>query len=227
MAVNAKEEQVFTSCTTGGPVYVYVRNGKITRIEPLEFSEEHTAPWVIAARGKKFTPPKTAMVSPYTLAERSRIYTSSRILHPLKRVDFNPGGDRKTGNRGSSGYMEISWDEALDILKAEIQHINRIYGPGAILTTTSSHHNWGNIGYRFSAHARFMAILGAMYAEHNPDSWEGWHWGAMHTWGFSWRLGLSEQYDLLEDALKNTEMIVFWSSDPEATSGIYSGRNQP
>ena len=71
---------------------------------------------------------------------------------------------------------------------------------------------------------RFMAILGAMMVEHNPDSWEGWHWGAMHTWGFAWRLGLPEQYDLLEDALKNTEMIVFWSADPEATSGIYAGQ---
>ncbi len=221
---NKKREQVFTSCTTGGPVNVYVRGGKITRIEPLELDDEDAAPWVIEAHGKKFSPPKIARVSPYTLAERSRTYADSRILHPLKRVDFTPDGDRKTGNRGSSGYMEISWDEALDILTGEIKRINQTCGPGAILTTTSSHHNWGNIGYRFSAHARFMAILGAMYAEHNPDSWEGWHWGAMHTWGFSWRLGLSEQYDLLEDALKNTEMIVFWSSDPEATSGIYNGQ---
>ena len=44
----------------------------------------------------------------------------------------------------------------------------------------------------------------------------------MHHWGFSHRLGIPEQYDLLEDALKHTEMIVFWSSDPEATHGIYS-----
>jgi trimethylamine-N-oxide reductase (cytochrome c) len=69
-----------------------------------------------------------------------------------------------------------------------------------------------------------MSILGAVIAEHNPDSWEGWHWGSMHTWGFAWRLGLSEQYDLLEDALKNSELIIFWSSDPEATAGIYGGQ---
>jgi trimethylamine-N-oxide reductase (cytochrome c) len=61
------------------------------------------------------------------------------------------------------------------------------------------------------------------HAGHNPDSWEGWHWGATHMWGFSHRLGNPEQYDLLEDALKNTEMIVFWSADPESTGGgIYS-----
>ena len=44
---------------------------------------------------------------------------------------------------------------------------------------------------------------------------------AMHNWGFSTRLGIPEQYDLLEDALKHTEMIVFWSSDPEATAAAF------
>ena len=34
-----------------------------------------------------------------------------------------------------------------------------------------------------------MNLLGVTYGEHNPDSWEGWHWGGMHMWGFSHRLG--------------------------------------
>ncbi len=219
----AKSEQVFTNCTTGGPVNVYVRDGKIVRVEPLQVKSGE-GDWVIHARGRAFSPGHISRISPYTVAERSRIYGPNRILHPLKRVDFDPSGDRNAENRGKSAYKEISWDEAFDILSSEIIRIQKNYGPGAIVTTTSSHHNWGNIGYRFSAHARFMAILGAIIVEHNPDSWEGWHWGAMHNWGFAWRLGLPEQYDLLEDALKNTEMMVFWSADPEATSGIYGGQ---
>ena len=66
-----------------------------------------------------------------------------------------------------------------------------------------------------------MNLVGFTYGEHNPDSWEGWHWGGVHMWGFSHRLGIPEQYDLLEDALKNTEMVVFWSADPETTGGVY------
>ncbi len=223
MSNNVKGEQVFTNCCTGGPVNVYVKDGKITHIEPLELSKDD-ATWVIEARGKKFSPENRARVSSYALAERSRIYGSSRILHPLKREDFDPKGDRKQENRGKSGYKEISWDEALDILCDEIKRIRFNYGPGAMLSTPSSHHNWGNVGYRHSTYFRFMNILGYTYADHNPDSWEGWHWGAMHNWGFSWRLGISGQYDLLEDAMKNSEMIVFWSSDPSTTSGIYAGQ---
>ena len=87
------------------------------------------------------------------------------------------------------------------------------------MTTPGSHHMWGNVGYRFSAYNRFMNLVGYTYVEHNPDSWEGWQWGGAHMWGFSNRLGIPEQYDLLEDALKNSEMIVFWSADPETTGG--------
>jgi anaerobic selenocysteine-containing dehydrogenase len=224
MARSAKEEQVFTNCTVGGPLFVYVKNGKITRVEPLELSPDDAESWVIRARGRKFSPARMANVAQYALAERSRIYSPDRLLYPLKRVDFNPQGDRKAENRGISGYKRISWDEALDILAREIERIQKTYGPGAVLTTPNSHHNWGNVGYRHSTLLRFMGILNATYADHNPDSWEGWHWGAMHMWGFAWRLGISSQYDLLEDALKNAEMVIYWSSDPESTSGIYGGQ---
>jgi len=224
MTYSDKGEQVFTSCTTGGPVFVYVKNGKITRVEPLQLGDDDAKSWTIEARGKKFSPARTARVSPYAIAERSRIYSSTRALYPMLRVDFDPNGKRNPENRGISGYKRISWDEALGILTSEIKRIYLTYGPGAILSTASSHHNWGNIGYRHSTYFRFMNLLGYTYADHNPDSWEGWHWGAMHAWGFAWRLGIPEQYDLLEDGLKNAEMIVFWSSDPDTTSGIYTGQ---
>ena len=216
--------KVYTNCTVGGPLFVYVKDGKMTHVEPLELGPDDAESWVIEARGRKFSPSRVAKLSEYALTERSRTYAPNRVLYPLKRVDFDPKGDRKTENRGKSGYERISWDEALDILTDEIKRIHRTWGPGSVMSTVSSHHNWGNIGYRFSAYFRFIDILRWTYADHTPDSWEGWHWGAMHTWGFAWRLGISGQYDLLEDALKNSEMIIYWSSDPDSTSGIYAGQ---
>ena len=186
-----KGEQVFTNCTTGGPVYVYVKDGKITGIEPLELSPEDAESWVIKAHGKEFSPPRIARVSPYTLSERSRIYGNNRILYPMVREDFKLDGDRNFGNRGVSGYRRIGWDEALDILTEEIRRVIFNYGPGTIFTMPSSHHNWGNIGYLFSAYLRFMSVLGCTHDMHNPDSWEGWFWGSTHHWGYSWRLGVS------------------------------------
>ena len=212
----------FTSGTTGGPVFVDVQDGRIIRITPMELDESDAASWTIEARGKKFTPPRKTTIAPYSLAWRSMVYSPQRLLHPMKRVDFDPDGNRNCEKRGESGYERISWDEATDIVTKEIKRIKRNYGPAAILSTPSSHHLWGNVGYRLSTYLRFMDLMGYTYADHNTDSWEGWFWGGMHHWGFSHRLGIPEQYDLLEDALKHSEMIIYWSSDPEATSGVYS-----
>ena len=51
---------------------------------------------------------------------KSLVYSDKRILHPMKRVDFDPDGERNPQNRGKSGYVRISWDEALDIVAKEI-----------------------------------------------------------------------------------------------------------
>jgi len=210
-----------TNLTTGGPVHVDVRDGKILRIFPLELDSSDGPSWTIQARGRSFTPPRKTTLSPWTAAHKSTIYSPKRILTPLKRVDFDPKGARNIDKRGESGYEPISWDEALEIVAEEMIRLKREVGPAAMMTTPSSHHMWGNVGYRFSAYNRFMNLWGMTYVEHNPDSWEGWQWGGDHMWGFSHRLGIPEQYDLLEDALKHTEMMVFWSSDPEATCGVY------
>jgi molybdopterin guanine dinucleotide-containing S/N-oxide reductase-like protein len=86
---------------------------------------------------------------------------------------------------------------------------------------SGSHHTWGNLGYWLSAKTRFMNSIGSSHVVHNPDSWEGWYWGAMHHWGNSIRNGGTDTYGTVEDCLKEAEMIVFWSSDPESTSGVY------
>ena len=211
-----------TNGTTGGPVHVYVQDGKIIRMTPIELDDNDAASWEIKARGRTFKPPRKTTVTPYTLAWRSMVYSPKRLMTPMKRVDFDPNGKRNPEKRGESGYEPISWDEAAEIVCGEVTRIKRDYGPGAICSTAGSHHLWGNIGYRHSSYFRFMNLVGFTYADHNPDSWEGWHWGGMHTWGFSHRLGIPEQYDLLEDALKHTEMIVYWSADPEVNNGIYS-----
>ena len=211
----------YTSNTNGGPVFVYVKDGKIIRITPIDFDDSDAAPWTIKARGKTFTPPRKTTVSPYTLAWKSMVYSPDRLLYPMKRVDFDPNGERNCQNRGISGYERISWDEATDIVANEIKRVKRDYGPGAILNGSGSHHTWGVLGYWLSVRLRFFNSIGFTPVVHNPDSWEGWYWGAMHHWGHSMRLGAPETYGTVEDCLKECEMVVFWSSDPESTSGIY------
>ena len=219
-------ERTFVNLDQGGVIRVHVKGGKIVRVRPLIFGEEDAGSksWTIQVGDRKFTPPRRVNVAAYTLGCRSRVYAKSRILYPMKRVDFDPrSSDRKTGQRGKSEYVRISWDEALDIVAGEIRRIQGKYGRAAVAAMPSSHHQWGNFNYRFSAFLRFFDLLGHTPVWHNPDSWEGWIWGAAHAYGFYWKLGAPDQFDLLEDALKNAEMIVHWGNDPERNHAIYSG----
>ncbi len=217
-------EEVFTNLTNGGPVFVHVKDGKIVRIRPMVYDDSDAPSWTIEAGGREFTPLRKACVAPFTSVEKSRIYSEARIKYPLIREDFDPNSKRNPQNRGRSGYRRISWDEALDIVAGEMKRIRETYGPEAVMSRASSHHNWGNLGYRTSTWARFFNLIGFTDILDNPDSWEGWHWGATHTYGFFWRLGMPEQYDLLEDALKNTDLVVHWGNDPDSTRGIYGGQ---
>ena len=214
----------FCTMTNGGPLFVYVRGGEILRTTPVTFDSQDPDTWTIKARGKEFTPPRKGMLSPHAINWKAMVNAPNRIHYPMKRVDFDPNGERNIQNRGVSGYERISWDEALDIVSGEIKRMKREHGTGAIASSNGSHHNWGNIGYYLSAKLRFMNAIGTTEVHHNPDSWEGWYWGAMHHWGGSLRVGGGEPFGTIEDCLENAEMIVFWSSNPEATSGVYGGQ---
>ncbi len=214
----------YTTITNGGPVFVYVKDGRIVRTGVIEYLDKDAASWSIEARGRKFTPWRKATVAPHALALRSLVCSDQRLLYPMKRVDFDPNGNRNCRTRGVSGYERINWDDALDIVSGEILRMKRRHGPGAIAIYHSSHHQWGNIGYWTSALLRFGNAIGYTKVHLNPDSWEGWYWGAMHHYGNSNRLGRAGSYGTLQDCLRECEMIVFWSSDPESHCGIYSGQ---
>lgn len=217
-------EMRYCNMTNGGPVFIYVKEGRIVRMTPIDFDDKDPPPWTIRAKGHDYTPPRRTTLAPHGQNAKSIVYAPNRLLKPMKRVDFDPNGARNPQNRGKSGYVEISWDEALHIVSSEIKRMKRDYGPGSIAVSHGSHHTWGNIGYYLSALFRFSNAVGMTRVHHNPDSWEGWYWGAVHHWGYTLRVGQSETYGTVEDCMKNAEMIVFWSADPETTSGSYGAQ---
>jgi trimethylamine-N-oxide reductase (cytochrome c) len=212
----------YTTGTNSGPLFVYVKDDKIIRMTPIDLDESDAPSWTIKARGKEFRPYRRTTSSPYSLALKSMVYSDKRHLYPMKRVDWDPNGERNPQNRGKSEFVRISWDEALDLVAGEIKRMKRQHGPGAIAVPLPSHHQWGNIGYYLSSLMRFQNLIGTTRVHPNPDSWEGWYWGAMHHYGNALRLGIPDFYGTVEDCLKEAEQIVFWASDPETTNGLYA-----
>jgi hypothetical protein len=90
---------------------VDVKDGKIVRIRPLHFdwkyTPEHMNPWKMEARGQVFEPTMRTLLPPYSLAYKNRVYSPNRTMYPLKRVDWDPDGERNPQNRGKSRYERI------------------------------------------------------------------------------------------------------------------------
>jgi trimethylamine-N-oxide reductase (cytochrome c) len=113
---------------------VDVKDGKIVRIRPLHFDwkyqPEDMNPWKIKARGKVFEAGMKTLLPPFTLAYKKRVYSPNRIKYPLKRIDWDPRGDRNPQNRGISRFKRISWDEAAGIIAGEIKRLQSAYEIG-------------------------------------------------------------------------------------------------
>jgi len=177
--------------------------------------------------GRAFAPHTKVCSPPFQLAYKKRLYSPNRVLYPLKRVDWDPKGDRHPENRGKSGYVRISWDEALDIIADEIRRILDKYGPYAILTQADGHAQTKAVHgpHAHPTHLLLEELGGCIYQIRNPDSWEGWYWGAFNVWGFHPpNCGTQNVQNAIPDVCQNTELLLFWGCDPESTTWGWQGQ---
>ncbi|MDP2917840.1 MAG: molybdopterin-dependent oxidoreductase, partial [Dehalococcoidia bacterium] len=149
---------------------------------------------------------------------KKRVYSPNRIKYPLIRVDWDPEGERHPENRGRSKFRRISWDKAADIVASEIKRIHKQYGPLGILVQGDGHGECKTIHTPHGHQSRLLEMMGGFTQQvRNPDSWEGWYWGAKHVWGEGW-VGLMRPADnVIKDVTENSDMVLFWSCDPETT----------
>ena len=215
----------YTNCTTAGPIFVYVKEGRIIRVEPMHFEGEEYDPWKLEVNGKTYTPPNKWPLLYWGHTPRKWVY-ENRVEYPLKRVDWDPQGNRNAQNRGASGYVRISWEEAYSIITDEINRQRQTYGPSAILTGFSAHPEWGSLHYFFSDFMRFWNILGSTVREITPVSWEGWFAGASFVYGYFMAQGILPSPDTFQDVSNDSELIVMWGVDP-ITHNVYTGIDTP
>jgi len=206
----------------GNAAVTDVRGGKIVRIRPLpydwKYNPEDFSPWEMTARGKSFKPLLKSTLPPYSIGYKKRVYSPNRVRYPLKRVDWDPNGERNPQNRGSSKFERISWDEALDIIVSEIKRVQDQYGPYAILSQGDGHGEDKIVHATHGCNTRLLHHLGGYtYQIRNTDSWEGWWWGAKHAWGMEPLGQMSPLNNVMLDMAENTDLILFWGCDPETT----------
>ena len=89
-------------------------------------------------RGRSLTTPKSLGVDVrrgHVASARSTTTWRGALLYPMKRVDWDPKGERGPENRGKSAFERISWDEAHGPAWPTSACASRpAYGPEAIVT---------------------------------------------------------------------------------------------
>jgi len=167
---------------------------------------------------------------PLAYAWKRRIDSGTRVKYPLLRNDWSPE-KRNPQNRGTSGYTRITWDKALDIVAAELKRIREQYGSMEPVLVQADGH--GQSGYLQSLHFWGHYLFDMIHERlgwgwwtqqvRNPDSWEGYYWGAKHVWGFDMSLGEPFQDAVWDDVLEHAQVVIFSGNDPEASGLGMSG----
>jgi len=226
----------------GEPNAVYVKNNKIVRISPLHFDMSYTADEVtktfwsfeapVRGTSNKLTlkPLMKGLPGRFAVGYKKRIYSPNRVRYPLKRVDWEPGGDPakvNAKNRGISKFKRISWDEATNIVASELNRVVKKYGSNTVLLMGDGHAESKVIQGPHGCHTRLLKQIGPATRQiRNPDSWEGWYWGAKHVWGGSGFGNQAITTNLMLDISLNCDMVVAQGCDWETTPHGFAGQFQ-
>ena len=211
------------------PLVCHVAGSRIIRSLPFHIPEDVRLYEIRTSRGV-FTRSRKDVQMPLAYAWKQRVHSATRVRYPLLREDWsaeNPNPQK----RGRSGYSRITWDKALDIVAGQLDRLRSKYGSMEPVLVQADGH--GQSGYlqtlHFWGHYLFDMIherLGWGWwtqQVRNPDSWEGYYWGAKHVWGFDQTLGEPPQDAVWDDVLEHAEMVIFSGHDPEATAFGMSG----
>ena len=103
--------------------------------------------------------------------------------------------------------------------------IKETYGPTAILYQSDQHGENKVVHGPHGCGRKLLRLFGGYTLQvRNPDSWEGWWWGAKHVWGCEPVGQQVPQKNLLWDISKNAELLLFWGCDQETTTWGWQGQ---
>ena len=88
------------------------------------------------------------------------VHHHSRVARPSFRRGWLEGGDRARELRGRDEFVELPWDEALDITAAELQRVISEHGNGSIFGGSYGWASAGRFHHALSQLHRFLNVNG-------------------------------------------------------------------
>ena len=140
------------------------------------------------------------------------IYSPTRIKYPMVRrawLEQGPGAD--AAGRGDGDFVRVPWDHALDLVAAELQRVDKTYGPTG---TFAGSYGWKSPGKLHNCQTllrRLMQLKGGFVNASGDYSTGASQVIMPYVVG---SLEVYEQCTAWPVVVANTELMVFWGADP-------------
>lgn len=183
--VGAPETKYFAgscagNCTGGCALKVHVRDGQIVRFTAGDFPD-----------------PQYNRICSKGVSSVGRVYSSERVLYPMRRVEG--------ANRGDGEFERISWEEAIDEIATKWKGYTDQYGPEAVSLLYGSGNYHIASGMGVLGPMRFLNTIGASRIQFNVDAAAAIGW----VRAFGGVGNCNEAKDYL-----NAKTIICWGSNP-------------
>jgi biotin/methionine sulfoxide reductase len=160
--------------------------------------------------------------SPIIHSIAEAVYDESRVHQPMVRkgwLDHGPGGNRE--KRGAEPFVAVPWDEALDLVAAEVDRVRTEHGNQAIF---GGSYGWSSAGRFHHAKTQLQRFLGTV----------GGFTNQVHTYSIAagyailpYVLGSAQaamsEATSWDSIVGNTEMFVAFGGIPMKNTQVTSG----
>ncbi|GHE03303.1 dimethylsulfoxide reductase [Defluviimonas sp. 20V17] len=147
---------------------------------------------------------------------------SLRVRRPAVRESWLKGGPGAAGEqRGNEPFIEVEWDQALDLVAAELDRVRKTHGNGAIY---GGSYGWASAGRFHHAQGqlhRFLNTIGGYVAHRNSYSLGAAHVILPHV---VMRMGtLMEAHTDWQTLAEHCELFVTFGGVPEKNAQVSPG----
>lgn len=172
---------------------------------------------IVAARpfSQDPTPPQIAQILP------KAVHHASRVVRPsIRRAWLET---RERGGRGTGDFVELPWDEALDITAAEIDRVRTTHGNAAIFGGSYGWSSAGRFHHAQSQVHRFLNTIGGYVKSFGSYS-TGCAQSIMpHVFGIPFLKFTYESQDSWQTIHDNTETLVMFGGINPKNSQVSMG----